>query len=190
MTNRYENSEAGKRLAPVYSSAEIAIGVQALGAQITNDYRGLDLLLITVLKGGLFFLSDLSRAIDLPLRIDFMAVSSYGVGSPGVVRITKDLDDSIEGVDVLVVEDIIDTGLTLSYVLKILRSRNPSSLRVCTLFDKDIRRIVEPVITYRGFRVSDKFLIGYGLDYMGKYRNLADVYSLEEYGVDDLVTQP
>jgi len=183
--DRYASIESRKPVVPIYSAEKIALRIDALGAQIAQDYQGLDLRMVTVLKGGMFFLSDLCRAADLPLRIDFMAVSSYGAGSPGVVRITKDLDDSIENAHVLVVEDIVDTGLTLSYVLKMLRARNPSSLKVCTLFDKDVRRIVEPVITYSGFRVSDKFLVGYGLDFMGKYRNLPDVFSLEDLRTDN-----
>jgi len=183
--DRYASIESRKPVVPIYSAAKIALRIDALGAQIAQDYQGLDLRMVTVLKGGMFFLSDLCRAADLPLRIDFMAVSSYGAGSPGVVRITKDLDDSIENAHVLVVEDIVDTGLTLSYVLRMLRARNPSSLKVCTLFDKDVRRIVEPVITYSGFRVADKFLVGYGLDFMGKYRNLPDVFSLEDLRIDN-----
>ena len=168
---------AGKTVIP---GAEIARRVDELGAAITADYSGRDLVLVTILKGGLFFLADLSRRIDLPLTIDFMAVSSYFGGSPGNVRITKDLDDSIQHRDVLIVEDIIDTGLTLHYVIKNLRSRGPASLEVCTLLDKDVRRIVELPIAYRGFTVADRFLIGYGLDLRGRYRNLPYLAELHE----------
>lgn len=163
-----------------YSSDEIASRVQEIAGQITTDYDGEELKLITVLKGGLFFLADLSRAIDAPVTLDFMAISSYGAGSSGVVRITKDLEDSIEGAHVLVVEDVVDTGLTLRYVLKVLQARNPGSIKVCAMFDKRVRRIVNTDIAYCGFNVPDKFLVGYGLDYHGKYRNLPDVWSLDD----------
>lgn len=164
----------------VYSAEEIASRVQDIAAEITADYDGEELRLITVLKGGLFFLADLSRALNTPTLLDFMAISSYGAGSSGVVRITKDLEDSIEGAHVLVVEDVVDTGLTLRYVLKVLQARNPASIKVCTMFDKRVRRIVNTDISYCGFNVPDKFLVGYGLDYLGKYRNLPDVYSLDD----------
>ncbi|MBU4555760.1 MAG: hypoxanthine phosphoribosyltransferase [Actinobacteria bacterium] len=164
----------------IFSDSEIALRVDELGAAITADYSGRDLVLVTILKGGIFFLADLSRRIDLPLTTDFMAVSSYFGGSPGNVRITKDLDDSIQGRDVLIVEDIIDTGLTLNYVIKNLRSRGPASLEICTLLDKDVRRIVELPIAYRGFTVADRFLIGYGLDLRGRYRNLPFLAELHE----------
>jgi len=154
--------------------------VRELATAITEDYAGRDLRLVTILKGGLFFLADLCRQIDLPLTTDFMAVSSYFGGTPGNVRITKDLDDSIEGADVLIVEDIIDTGLTLNYIIKNLRSRGPASIEVCTLIDKDVRRIVDIPIAYRGFMVPDHFLIGYGLDLRGRYRNLPYVAELRE----------
>lgn len=164
----------------LYSAEEISSRVQDIAAQITEDYRDTELRLITVLKGGLFFLADLSRAIDAPTRLDFMAISSYGAGSSGVVRITKDLEDSIEDAHVLVVEDVVDTGLTLRYVLKVLQARNPASIKVCTMFDKRVRRIVNTDIAYCGFSIPDKFLVGYGLDYFGRYRNLPDVYCLDD----------
>lgn len=154
--------------------------VAELGSAIAEDHRSGDLRLVTVLKGGLFFLADLCRAVDLPLSVDFMAVSSYSGGSPGSVRITKDLDDSIEGANVIVVEDIIDTGLTLNYVLKNLRSRNPASLEVCALLDKDVRRIVDIPVAYRGFSIPDRWVVGYGLDLRGRYRNLPYVAELRE----------
>lgn len=162
------------------SAEEIADAVARLGAQITEDYRGRDLVLITVLKGGLVFLADLCRHVDLPHSIDFMAVSSYGPGAAGSVRITKDLDDPIEGRDVLMIEDIIDTGLTLNYLLRVLRARKPASLAVCTLLDKDVRRLMDLPIEYRGFSVPDRFLVGYGLDLEGVWRNLPYVATLHD----------
>jgi hypoxanthine phosphoribosyltransferase len=165
----------------VLLSAEvISERVAELGAQIAADYAGRDLRLVTVLKGGLIFLADLARAIDAPLTLDFMAVSSYATGAPGAVRITKDLDDPIEGAAVLVVEDIIDTGLTLNYVLSNLRSREPASLEVCTLLDKDVRRIVDLPIAYTGFEIPDRFVVGYGLDLRGYHRNLPYVGTVRE----------
>jgi hypoxanthine phosphoribosyltransferase len=155
--------------------------VGELGAKISADYVDRDLVLVTVLKGGLFFLADLCRRIDLPLTIDFMAVSSYGPAAlTGEVRITKDLDESIEGRAVLVVEDIIDTGLTLNYLLGVLRSRGPASLEVCVLLDKDIRRIVDLPIAYRGFSIPDKWVVGYGLDHRQLLRNLPYIGVLHE----------
>ena len=126
------------------------------------------------------FLADLCRRIDLPHTVDFMAVSSYGPGAAGSVRITKDLDDPIEGRDVLMIEDIIDTGLTLNYLLRVLRARKPASLAVCTLLDKDVRRIVDLPIEYRGFAVPDRFVVGYGLDLEGVWRNLPYVATLHD----------
>ncbi|MBE0476708.1 MAG: hypoxanthine phosphoribosyltransferase [Coriobacteriia bacterium] len=158
----------------------LARRIAELGERITADYATRPPLLVTVLRGGLFFLADLCRHIDLPVRIDFMAVSAYEHGAPGQVRITKDLDEPIEGVPVLVVEDIIDTGLTLNYVLRVLRQRNPSSLEVCALLDKDVRRIVDLPVAYRGFRVPDRFLVGYGLDLDGRLRALPYVGTLRE----------
>lgn len=160
--------------------AELDARVAELGAQVTADHAGHDLVLVTVLRGGLFFLADLARAIDLPLTTDFMAVSAYQPGQGGVVRITKDLDDGIEGRSVLVVEDIIDTGLTLNYLLSVLRQRGPASLEVCTMLDKDVRRIVDLPITYRGFRIPDRFVVGYGLDLQGRLRNLPYVATLRD----------
>jgi hypoxanthine phosphoribosyltransferase len=158
----------------------IAERVRELGAAITADYDGRDVRLVTVLRGGVFFLADLSRAIDLPCHLDFMAVSSYAGGRPGVVRITKDLDDPVEGASVIVVEDIVDTGLTLSYILRILRQREPASLEVCALLDKDVRRIVDLPIAYRGFGIPDRFVVGYGLDLRGLYRNLPFVATVSD----------
>jgi hypoxanthine phosphoribosyltransferase len=158
--------------------------VDELGARITVDYAGLDLVLVTVLKGGIFFLADLCRAIDLTLAFDFMSISSYGPAAvTGEVRITKDLDERIEGRAVLVVEDIIDTGLTLNYLLGVLRSREPASLEVCVLLDKDVRRIVDLPIAYRGFSIPDRWVVGYGLDHRQVLRNLPYIGILAEEAV-------
>jgi hypoxanthine phosphoribosyltransferase len=148
--------------------------VQDLAAQISHDYEGRDLVLIGILKGAVLFLADLMRYLEIPCEIDFMAVSSYGsqTDSSGVVRILKDLDYSIEGRDVLIVEDIIDSGLTLHYLLRNLRARNPSSLEVCALLTKPERRRVDLPIQYVGFEIPNRFAIGYGLDYAQRYRNL------------------
>lgn len=156
--------------------------VAELGAKITEDYKGKDLLIICVLKGAVIFVSDLIREIDTHLNIDFMAISSYGVNtkSSGVVRILKDLDVSIEGKHVLVVEDIIDSGLTLAYLIENLKSRGPESVEICTLLDKKERRTIELDIKYTGFVVPDEFVVGYGLDYAEKYRNLPYVAVLKE----------
>ncbi len=149
--------------------------IKQLGKKISNDYKDSDnLLLVGVLKGAVLFMSDLIRYIDIPLQIDFMAVSSYGSSteSSGVVRILKDLDETVEGKDVLVVEDIIDSGLTLDYMCNILSSRKPASLKICALLDKPSRRKVDLEVDYLGFEIPDYFVVGYGLDYAGKYRNL------------------
>ncbi len=167
---------------------QIATRVAELGTQITADYLGRPVTLVSVLKGSLPFMADLMRAIDLPLRIDLMEVSSYGgatTESSGLVRILKDLSASIEGEDVLIVEDIIDTGLTLNYLIRYLRGKNPKSLRICTLLDKPARRLVDIPVEYIGFQIPDQFVIGYGLDYGEVYRNLRFVGVLkpEVYGV-------
>ena len=145
-----------------------------LGAEISADYEGRDLLLVGVLKGAVFFLADLMRSISRPCEIDFMAISSYGAStdSSGVVRILKDLDINIEGRHVLVVEDIIDSGLTLSYLLRNLESRAPASLEICALLTKPSRREIEVPVRYIGFEIPNKFVIGYGLDFAERYRNL------------------
>ena len=154
--------------------------VQALGAEISRDYAGKDLLLVGVLKGAVFFLADLMRHIEVPCEVDFMAVASYGSAteSSGVVRILKDLDMAIEGRDVLIVEDIVDSGLTLQYLLRSLETRRPASLEVCALLTKPSRRAVELPARYIGFEIPDKFAIGYGLDHAEKYRNLPFVAAL------------
>lgn len=167
--------------AVLVSEEEIAARVEELGRRITHDYAGRELVLVTVLRGGVYFLADLCRAIDLPLRVEFMAISAYGPGvAGGVVRITKDLDDPIAGCAVLVIEDIIDTGLTLNYLLHTLGQRGPASLEVCTLLDKDVRRIVDLPIAYRGFTIPDRFVVGYGLDHRGWLRNLPYVATMRD----------
>jgi hypoxanthine phosphoribosyltransferase len=153
----------------------IAARVADLGRHIAADYAGRSLTLVSVLKGSLPFMADLMREIALPLRIDLMEVSSYGgvaTESSGLVRIIKDLSASIAGEDVLLVEDIIDTGLTLNYLVRYLRGKNPASLRICTLLDKPARRLVEIPVDYTGFEIPDQFVVGYGLDFSERYRNL------------------
>jgi hypoxanthine phosphoribosyltransferase len=155
------------------SSEEIAAKVLELGRLVAETYQRSDLLLVSVLKGAVVFLSDLMRAIPIPLAIDFLAISGYGgQGTAGVVRILKDLEQDISGRHVLVVEDIVDTGLTLSYLVRTLQARQPLSLRVCTLLDRSVRRIVDLPMAFRGFDIPDRFVVGYGLDYHQRYRNL------------------
>jgi hypoxanthine phosphoribosyltransferase len=156
------------------SEKELQARIAELGADISRDYAGKDLLLLAVLKGSVLFLSDLMRQISVPHCVDFMAVSSYGAGveSSGVVRILKDLDEPIEGRNVLIVEDIIDTGATLDYLVRILRARAPQSLEICTLLNKPARRQVDVPVKYVGFDIPDEFVFGYGLDYGQLFRNL------------------
>ena len=156
------------------SEEELHAKVAEMGAQVTQDYEGKNLLLVTVLKGAVIFLADLMREIKQPAEIDFMVVSSYGSGvkSSGVVKIVKDLDINLEGKDILIVEDILDSGMTLDYIKNILQDRNPASIRICTLLDKPARRKVDLQADYVGFTIPDEFVIGYGLDYDEKYRNL------------------
>jgi hypoxanthine phosphoribosyltransferase len=161
---------------------DLAHRVKALGEQISADYAGRDLFLVGVLKGAFFFLSDLMRSLDLNCEVDFMAVASYGssTDSSGVVRILKDLDASIEGRDVLIVEDIVDSGLTLQYLLRTLKAREPASLEVCALLTKPARRKADVPIRYEGFEIPNEFVIGYGLDHGERYRNLPYVAVLSE----------
>jgi hypoxanthine phosphoribosyltransferase len=163
-------------------SDELAHRVAQLGQEISSDYVGRDLFLVGVLKGAVFFLADLMRHLEVPCELDFMAVASYGssTDTSGVVRILKDLDAPIEGRDVLIVEDIVDSGLTLSYLLRTLRARQPASLEVCALLTKPERRKVELPIRYEGFAIPNKFAIGYGLDHAQRYRNLPYVAALAE----------
>jgi len=161
---------------------ELEERVESLGAQISADYAGRDLLLIGVLKGAFFFLSDLMRRLEVPCEVDFMAVASYGssTDSSGVVRILKDLDAPLKGRDVLIVEDIVDSGLTLSYLLRSLWAREPATLEVCALLTKPERRKVDLPIRYVGFEIPNRFVIGYGLDHGERYRNLPFVAALGE----------
>ncbi len=155
--------------------------VRELGEQISTDYAGRELLLVGVLKGAVFFLSDLMRHIEVPCEVDFMAVASYGsaTDSSGVVRILKDLDAAIEGRDVLIVEDIVDSGLTLQYLLRNLGSRNPATIEVCALLTKPERRKVELEPRYVGFEIPNRFVVGYGLDHAERYRNLPYIATLD-----------
>ncbi len=161
------------------SSAQLKRRVSELGAQISKDYAGKTPLLVGVLKGVACFMADLMRQIPLPVAVDFMAISSFDNTESGVVRILKDLDENLEGRDVLVVEDIIDTGMTLNHLLGYLRARRPASLKVCTLLDKRARRLVDVPIDYVGFEIPDEFVIGYGLDYRQLYRNLSFIATLK-----------
>jgi hypoxanthine phosphoribosyltransferase len=174
-----EGSEVGEVLV---SEEDLQRRVAELGRQIARDYAGKPLLLVGVLKGAVFFLSDLMRHIDIPVEVDFMAVASYGsaTDSSGVVRILKDLDAAIEGRDVLIVEDIVDSGLTLQYLMRNLGSRNPRTLEVCALLVKPARRKVELPTRYVGFEIEDRFVVGYGLDYAERYRNLPFVAALDK----------
>lgn len=158
----------------LFTERQIAVMVERVGKEISRDYQGKNLLLVSVLKGSVVFMADLMRAIDIPARIDFMATSSYGSGAKtsGVVKIMKDLDINLEGYDIVLVEDILDSGMTLSYVIDLLRSRNPKSIQICTLFDKPERRRVEVEAAYVGAQIPDAFIVGYGLDFNEKYRNL------------------
>ncbi len=164
------------------SEEELKNIVKRLGAEITNDYQGKKLVLVSVLKGSVIFMADLMREIKLPCSIDFMSVSSYGSGTKtsGVVKIVKDLDtDVVDGADLLIVEDILDSGVTLEYLMKILSARNPSSIKICTLLDKPERRKANVKADYAGAQIPDAFVVGYGLDFDEKYRNLPFVGALK-----------
>ncbi len=169
------------------SEEELSQIVKGLGYQISEDYKGKDLLLVSILKGSVIFMADLMRAISIPCSIDFMAVSSYGSGSKssGVVKIIKDLDVDIEGKDILIVEDILDSGRTLSYIKEILLARNPASIRICTLFDKPDRREADIYADYIGSKVPNEFIVGYGLDYNEYYRNLPYIGALKRSVYED-----
>ncbi|MCR1841450.1 hypoxanthine phosphoribosyltransferase [Murimonas intestini] len=156
------------------SEEEVDKKIEEIGKQISRDYEGRSVHLICVLKGGIFFTCELAKRITVPVTLDFMSVSSYGAGtkSSGVVKIVKDLDEPLEGKDVLIVEDIIDSGRTLAYLIEILKKRGPKSLSLCTLLDKPERRVTDVKVDYAGFNIPDEFVVGYGLDYAQKYRNL------------------
>jgi hypoxanthine phosphoribosyltransferase len=166
----------------LYTAQEIRDRVRELGAAITRDYAGREPVLVSVLKGSAMFLADLLLGIGVKARVDFMSISTYGSESQpsGVVRIMKDLDQDIGGEDVIVVEDIVDTGLTLSYLLSVLKARGPSSIEVCTLLDKSVRRITPLEIRYRGFDCPDRFVVGYGLDVGERYRNLPFILAVDD----------
>ncbi len=174
-----KNPILGKILLP---SSAIQTRISELGKLITKDYAGKNILLISVLRGGVIFLTDLIRQIDLELSIDFMSISSYqeskSIHSSGVVKITKDLEEAIEGKNILIIEDVIDSGLTISYLARNLKSRNPESLEVCTLLDRNVKRIAELNIKYIGFTIGQEYVVGYGLDYKQKFRNLNSIYRL------------
>lgn len=171
-------TEAGKALIP---QNRLQKRVSELGYEISQAYEHKDLVLVAILKGSFVFAADLLRAITIEASIDFMAISSYGhQNSSGVVRITKDLDESIEGRNVLLVEDIIDTGLTANYLLQALRRRGPASVNICALLDKSARRIIDLPISYRGFEIPDVFVVGYGMDYQQRYRNLPHIAILAQ----------
>ena len=163
-----------ERIEVLLSEKEVDKRIQELGEQISRDYAGKQVHLVCVLKGGSFFMCELAKRITVPVSIDFMSVSSYGgdTKSSGVVRIVKNLDESLTGKNVLVVEDIVDSGRTLSYLLDMLRDRGPEDVRLCTLLDKPDRRVVDVKVDYTGFEIPDEFVVGYGLDYDQKYRNL------------------
>jgi len=156
----------------LFSEEQIRTRVEDLARQISKDYEDRLLVLVSILRGSVFFATDLARHVQLPLSMDFLSISSYGEGSEGVVRITKDLEENIAGKDVLVIEDIVDTGFTLKYLLRTLGGRNPKSLEVCTLLDRRARRIIDLDLKYIGFEIPDKFVVGYGLDFRQRYRNL------------------
>lgn len=166
----------------LFDEETLARRIRELGGQITEDYRGKDVVLLCVLKGSLFFTADLMRHIAIPIAVDYIASSSYGeaTSTSGVVRILKDLEEPIENRHVIVVEDIVDTGLTLGYLIRTLKLRKPASIRTCTLLDKPVRRIVEVPVDYRGFEVGDHFVVGYGLDFAGRYRTLPSVCVLKD----------
>lgn len=180
--SRPEPSNGSERsLRLILSEKEINKTVKKLGRKISKDYEGKELFCVGVLKGALMFMTDLVREISVPVSYDLMATSSYGAAtqSSGVVRIIKDLDIPIESKHVLIIEDIVDSGLTLNYLITNLRTRNIASLKVCTLLDRPFRRVVDVPVDYNGFVINDEFVVGYGLDYNQKYRNLKEIYSFE-----------
>ncbi len=158
----------------LFTEEQIQQRIRDVAAEISRDYAGRELMLVTVLKGAVFFLTHLAQALEIPSRLDFLAIASFSPGRalPGVVRISKDLDQDIQGMDVMVIEDVVDTGLTLRYLLNILSGRQPNSLVVCTFLDKATRRLVDIPVKYRCFEIPDRFVVGFGLDYNQRYRTL------------------
>lgn len=163
-----------EKIRTLLTEDEVDAKIQEIGEQISKDYAGKQVHLVCVLKGGAFFMCELAKRITVPVSMDFMSVSSYGneTKSSGVVKIVKDLDEPLKDKDVIIVEDIVDSGRTLSYLLEMLRDRGPKSLALCTLLDKPERRVIDVKVDYTGFQIPDEFVIGYGLDYDQKYRNL------------------
>ena len=171
----YLDNAATTRVLPEAAEAARRAGIELVpGIELSCEYQGKEIHLICILKGGVFFTCELAKRLELPVTLDFMSVSSYGsdTKSSGVVKIVKDLDESLKDKDVIVVEDIVDSGRTLSYLLEMLRDRGPASLRLCTLLDKPERRVIDVHVDYTGFNIPDEFVVGYGLDYAQKYRNL------------------
>lgn len=170
-----------KKINVLISEEEVAAKIKELGVQISKDYEGKEIHLICVLKGGVFITCELAKNLTVPVSLDFMAVSSYGddTVSSGRVKIVKDLDDPIEGKDILIVEDIIDSGNTLRYLVDLLYNRKPNSIKICTLLDKPERRVTDVEVDYVGFQIPDKFVVGYGLDYVQIYRNLPYIGVIE-----------
>ena len=170
-----------EKIKVLISEEEVDARIRELGEKISKEYEGKQIHLICVLKGGVFFMCELAKRITVPVSMDFMCVGSYGDGtkSSGVVRLAKDLDESIENKEVLIVEDIIDSGNTLYYLMDVLRQRKPASLRLCTLLDKPDRRVKDVHVDWTGFEIPDEFVVGYGLDYAQKYRNLPDIGVVE-----------
>ena len=170
------------KISVLLTEQEVDDKIKEIGMQISKDYEGKDVHLICILKGGVFFMCELAKRITVPVSLDFMDVSSYGddTSSSGVVKIVKDLDELLEGKHVIIVEDIIDSGRTLHYLMEILKKRNPASLKLCTLLDKPERRVVDVKVDYVGFNIPDKFVVGYGLDYAQKYRNLRYIGVIEQ----------
>lgn len=169
------------RISVLISEEDVDLKIRELAEQINRDYEGKEIHIICILKGGVFFACELAKRITVPVSMDFMQVSSYGnaTSSSGIVRIKKDLDDSMEGKEVLIVEDVIDSGKTLSYLIPVLQKRNPKSIRLCALLNKPDRREADVTIDYLGFDIPDEFVVGYGLDYVQKYRNLPYIGVIE-----------
>ena len=176
-----EEMRMSERIRELISEEDVAKKIAEMGAQISKDYEGESVYLLCILKGGVFFTTELAKHITVPVNIDFMSVSSYGgeTTSSGIVRIVKDLDTPIEGKNVLIAEDIIDTGRTLAYLMEHLKQRKPKSLKLCTLLDKPDRRVSDVKVDYTGFEIPDEFVVGYGLDYDQRYRNLPYVGVIE-----------